>query len=482
MDKLELLKEVFKFDKFREGQEPVIDAVMGDSYGVLAVMPTGRGKSLLYQLPALLMPGLTIVISPLISLMQDQTHNLQKLGVKASFYNSSLSEEQKREVVANLMSNNLKILFVAPERFNDENFVNILNGLDVSIIAIDESHCISAWGHDFRPAYRKIGKFINTIKPTQVIALTATATPIVQRDICNQLRFEKPKVFISGFFRDNLNVSVMKTKDVFNEILVSIEEQLEMKNPTGIVYCGTRKEVEAIGVLLNANDIPALTYHAGMKNDKRKEVQDKWKEEGGVIVATNAFGMGIDRPDVRFVYHGNMPGTVEAYYQEIGRAGRDGKPSECVLFTNFGADIRLQKWFIDIANPPEAQVDKLHKWLISYGKKHGGKVELTQEKMGLLSGADKNYIGGSISFLKKFGVVETEGKGDYRVFDNHREIDWKLLHQNRKESLADLDSMISFAESDQCRMKNFNEFFGDFTMKKTCGKCDNCLYGVKKKR
>lgn len=482
MSKLEILKEVFKLDAFRDGQESVIDAVMSESYGVLMVAPTGRGKSLCFQLPALLLPGMTIVVSPLISLMVDQVHSLAKLGIKSAFYNSSLKEEEKREVVSNLVSNQTKILYIAPERFADESFANILSGLDISLIAIDESHVISNWGKDFRPAYRKIGKFIDSIKPKQVIALTATATPRVQRDICSQLRFEKPKIFVHGFFRPNLNISIMKTKEVFNEIQTSIEEQIEMGNTTGIVYCGTRKEVEGIASLLNSNEIKALAYHAGMKNDKRKEVQDKWKDEGGVIVATNAFGMGIDRPDVRFVYHANMPGTVESYYQEIGRAGRDGAESDCVLFTNFGADIRLQKWFIDITNPPEDQVRKLLDWLIPYANKHGGRIELTQEKMGLLSGVTNGYVGGCISFLKKFGVIETEGKGNYSVNVNHREISWELLHSNRNDSLASLNLMIAFVDSKQCRMKNFNEFFGDFAMKNTCGKCENCLYGSKRKK
>jgi ATP-dependent DNA helicase RecQ len=490
MDKLTVLNTVFGFSAFRKGQEPVIDEVLNPTqFGVLAIMPTGGGKSLLYQLPALLLDGITIVISPLISLMKDQVMALQSKGVKAAFYNSSLTEDEKRNIVADLVSDNIKILYVAPERFEDLTFTDILTSKDIALIAIDEAHCISSWGHAFRPSYRKIGKFLRNVKPRQVMALTATATPKVQDDICVQLGLNSPKVFINGFFRGDLACTIIECQDTFDRILEEVEEQIEAGHKTGLIYCSTRKLVYALYHTLKENDIPCEMYHAELEDAERSRVQENWIKNGGIIVATNALGMGIDRPDVRFVYHANMPGTVEALYQEWGRASRDGAGGECIMFTNIKADIRLQHFFIDIQFPPSDQVQMFYDWLLKYAADKGNAfgsalINLTQEKMAERSGIKPEYASGCVSFLKKFNAIETVGRGKYEVkMDRNEDIRWDLLDKKRNDLIARLNETIKFTKNTKnCRMMEFVNYFGDYTMSKGCGKCDVCLWNSKKKK
>lgn len=338
-----LLKNSFGYDKFRPMQLDIINHVL-QRKDSLVLMPTGGGKSLCYQIPALKLDGLTVVISPLISLMKDQVDNLKTNGIQAEYINSTLSSTEIDDIQNRIKEKKVKLLYIAPERLAIEDFKVFLLTLQISLIAIDEAHCISEWGHDFRKEYRNL-KFLKKIfSNVPIIALTATATLKVRDDILKQLSLVDPRTFISSFNRKNLNLMVMEKKKTFNKILGLIEKH---KNESIIIYCFSRKDTEKIAGQLKENGCEALPYHAGLSNVVRKRNQDLFiKDKVNIIVATIAFGMGIDKPDVRLVIHHTFSKSIEGYYQEIGRAGRDGLPSDCVLFYSKG-DIRKHKYFLD---------------------------------------------------------------------------------------------------------------------------------------
>jgi len=320
----ELLKIHYGFNSFRPGQEQVIDNVLADRSTVV-IMPTGGGKSLCFQLPALVLDGVTIVISPLIALMKDQVDSLTAIGIPATFINSSISPAETSERLEAVQQGKYKLLYIAPERFYNKEFMAALSNIKVGMFAIDEAHCISQWGHDFRPSYIKLRDVINTLGNPTVAAFTATATPEVRDDIIKQLNLKNPELVITGFARPNLQFGVIKANDSQKAQLV-IDAVKSSGGGSGIIYAGTRSRVEDITRILLENDIEAASYHAGMDAEDRKWVQENFmKGKAKVIVATNAFGLGIDKPNIRFVVHYDMPGTIEAYYQESGRAGRDGK-------------------------------------------------------------------------------------------------------------------------------------------------------------
>lgn len=336
------MKQYFGFDSFRPLQEEIVNNVLSgkDSF---VLMPTGGGKSLCYQLPALKMDGITLVISPLIALMKDQVDSLQACGVKAEFINSSISSAQVGNICGRARNGGVKILYVAPERFALAGFQEFLKTLEVSLIAVDEAHCISEWGHDFRPDYRNLGLLKTLFPSVPLIALTATATAKVREDILSHLFPERPRAFISSFNRENLHIKVIEKKQAFPKLLNLLSRH---KDEPVIIYCFSRNETEELAENLNLNGFNAGAYHAGLEAGKRKQVQDLFiKDNVNIIVATIAFGMGIDKPDVRLVVHYTYPRTLEGYYQEIGRAGRDGLPSECVLFYTY-ADTRKHEYFI----------------------------------------------------------------------------------------------------------------------------------------
>ena len=337
-----LLKKYFGYDDFRPLQEEIINHVIkGNDCFVL--MPTGGGKSLCYQLPALKFSGLTLVISPLIALMKDQVDALRACGIKAEFINSSLSLKQIDEIRDQVRHNEVKILYVAPERFGSMEFKEFLKTLPLDLIAVDEAHCISEWGHDFRPAYRNLSSLKDFFPSVPLIALTATATANVREDIINQLQLQEARVFVSGFNRENLHIGVLEKKQAFPKLLTLLQRY---RKESVIIYCFSRKETETIAQNLRSNKFKARAYHAGMNSKERSAVQDLFiKDEVNIIVATIAFGMGIDKPDVRLVVHYTYPKTLEGYYQEIGRAGRDGLPSECIMFYTYG-DTMKHEFFI----------------------------------------------------------------------------------------------------------------------------------------
>ena len=340
----ELLKSVFGYESLRTGQQPLVDALL-QGKDALGIMPTGAGKSLCFQLPALCMDGITLVVSPLISLMKDQVMNLVQQGVAAAFLNSSLTAGQYAKATANMQAGKYKIIYVAPERLMTERFLWAVQGLKISMIAVDEAHCVSQWGQDFRPAYLQIAEFIQQL-PTRppVAAFTATATPKVHRDIVKLLGLQQPKTIVTGFDRPNLRLMVLKPQDKDRELLKLMQK---FGNKSGVIYCSTRKQVEQVHQLLQHNGISAARYHAGIEDSERHTAQEDFVfDRVQVIVATNAFGMGIDKPDIRFVIHYNMPLDLESYYQEAGRAGRDGEPAECVLLYS-GQDVRMGQFLIE---------------------------------------------------------------------------------------------------------------------------------------
>jgi len=340
----EVLKAVFGYDSFRQGQESVINAVL-DGRDILAVMPTGAGKSLCYQVPAMLLSGITLVISPLISLMQDQVKALNEAGVDAAFINSSLSEKEMHDTFKNASKGQYKIIYVAPERLMSEGFVRLAKGVEISMITVDEAHCISQWGQDFRPSYMDIAEFINILDKRPIIsAFTATATQNVREDIICSLGLSDPYFLVTGFDRENLFFQVDKPQNKERFILDFIERH---RGESGIIYCATRKNVDSLYTLLRKQHISVGKYHAGMSNEERKQMQNDFVfDYTSIVIATNAFGMGIDKSNVRFVIHYNMPSSMENYYQEAGRAGRDGLNSECILLFS-PQDIIINRFLLE---------------------------------------------------------------------------------------------------------------------------------------
>lgn len=344
MDKYKVLKDVFGYDTFREGQEGLIDSTLAGR-DVLGIMPTGAGKSICFQVPALLFQGITIVVSPLISLMKDQVAALNAAGVHAAFINSSLTEGQYRKAMEFAARGRYKIIYAAPERLMTDSFLALVNQVEISMVAVDEAHCISQWGQDFRPSYLKIAEFIQVLPKRPVIAAyTATATRAAKEDILCILGLQNPFVAVTGYDRKNLCFAVEKPKDKIQALLDYLDKNREK---SGIIYCNTRKNVEEIHRRLIQEGYPAVRYHAGLSDEEKKQNQEDFiYDRMPVMVATNAFGMGIDKSNVRFVLHFNMPKDIESYYQEAGRAGRDGEPGECVLYYA-GQDVKTNEFLIN---------------------------------------------------------------------------------------------------------------------------------------
>ena len=351
MDKLETLKYYFGHNAFRPGQETLVDALL-DHRDALGIMPTGAGKSMCYQIPALMTPGIALVISPLISLMKDQVMSLIASGVPAAYLNSSLTPKQLDLATERACQGAYRIIYVAPERLDTLSFRRFAMQAPITLIAVDEAHCVSQWGQDFRPSYLKIADFIESLpKRPPVGAFTATATSKVRSDIIRLLRLQHPVEASTGFDRPNLFFDVLRPKDKEAALKDLLRKR---KNQSGIIYCATRRNVEEVAAKLEKAGYQVGTYHAGMSDQYRQENQEAFQEDRiQIMVATNAFGMGIDKSNVNYVIHYNMPRSMEAYYQEAGRAGRDGSKADCILLYS-GADIFTAKWMIDHTEPNEA--------------------------------------------------------------------------------------------------------------------------------
>lgn len=400
----DVLNQKFNLSTFRKGQEEIIKSIL-NGLDCLVIMPTGAGKSLCYQLPALMLDGITIVISPLIALMKDQVDALTQLKIPATFINSTLTYEQSQQRINKVRNSEYKLLYIAPERFYSTQFMKLINQINVSLFAIDEAHCISQWGHDFRPSYLKLKKIIEMVGSPTVAAFTATATKEVRDDILVQLGIEKAKVMVTGFDRPNLkyftaDLSDENKKSEMLRILQSIQG-------SGIVYVNTKKAVLSITELLNENNIPAIGYHGGMEKETRHAAQQKWlNDEIMVVVATNAFGMGIDKYDVRFVMHYNMPGSMEAYYQEAGRAGRDGKTSYCILFYNY-SDRRIQEFFIENNYPPEYVLQDIYEYLFQLEREE---IYLTYKEIGEACRINEMMAAAAIKLFEQQQILQRMNK------------------------------------------------------------------------
>lgn len=358
----QILQKFYGYEDFRPGQKKVVESLLNKN-DTVAIMPTGAGKSICFQIPALLFEGVTLVISPLISLMKDQVDSLRQLGIAAVYINSSVSKAQLYKDLQDISAGFYKIIYIAPERLTSEYLPDSFKNLNISMVAVDEVHCLSQWGHDFRPSYRNILNFTNSLRIKPIIsAFTATATPEVKTDIINLLGLKQPNVFVTGFDRPNLYFSVLRgeVKDKF-----VIDYVKKHQDEAGIIYVGTRKDVDALQVLLEIKGIKAGRYHAGMTDEERNQMQEDFLYDNlSVMVATNAFGMGIDKPNVRYVIHYNMPKNMEAYYQEAGRAGRDGLSGNCILLYS-PQDTQLQKFLISKSTESEIRQQLEYKRLQS---------------------------------------------------------------------------------------------------------------------
>ncbi|MDP3232533.1 MAG: ATP-dependent DNA helicase RecQ [Myxococcales bacterium] len=397
--------DAFALSTFRHGQAQVISSVLSGRNTVV-VMPTGAGKSLCYQLPATLLDGVTVVVSPLIALMQDQVEGLTARGIPAAFINSTLSEGERADRQRKLRGGEYKLVYVAPERFRSEAFVSALMDARVALFAIDEAHCISQWGHDFRPDYALLGQVRKRLRPPRTVALTATATPEVRDDIARVLLMKEPQIFVAGFDRPNLFLDVVNVAGEDDKRRASAALANE---GSGIIYCNTRKQAEGLHQALTTKKVDAVLYHAGMPDEARREAQEAFMARPeAVAVATNAFGMGIDKPGIRFVAHAGIPRAVEAYYQEIGRAGRDGQPAHAVLFFNH-ADVYTQERLIQSNHPPPTLFRDLWQVLRQESTFQRGVHQLAAQL-----GSSEFEVSAALKVLEREGLLARGSRGEGR--------------------------------------------------------------------
>ncbi len=478
-----VLADVFGFATLRLGQSEVIADVL-DGHPVVAVMPTGAGKSLCYQLPAIVLGqrgGVTLVVSPLIALMKDQVDVLTARGVAATALTSAATAEQQRDILDGIRAGLFTLVYVAPERFRSPRFIEALRSIGdrLALVAIDEAHCISEWGHDFRPDYRRIGEMIRELRPPRLAAFTATATPQVRADIAQQLDMKAPRVHVRGFDRPNLSYSVEKIRGIDEKSQRLIQLARTRDGGVALVYASTRKNAEKYAETLGRAGMRVRVYHAGLDDKKRDEAQDVFMAgQLDAIVATNAFGMGVDKSDIRVVVHADVPRSPEAYYQECGRGGRDGRPTKCVLL--FGAgDVRLQEFLIDASYPSSEQLRGLWKLLREQPELGAGDVE---DRVGKLLPGEPHAstVASAVRLLERHGLL----RRDSDVWEAVRPeagtfpaLDVDGLARRAEVERSKLRAMVEYAWSSRCRRQVILEYFGDEEWSdrgRRCGSCDVC--------
>ncbi|MBT6168736.1 ATP-dependent DNA helicase [Akkermansiaceae bacterium] len=476
----EKLQEVFGFEDFLDGQETVIDEILSGRDGSV-VMPTGGGKSLCYQLPALCREGVTLVVSPLIALMKDQVDALEERGVAVTLINSTLTWNEQKERLDGMKSGAYRLVYIAPERFRASSFMSALSDVKIEMVAIDEAHCLSQWGHDFRPDYMRLGKALEKMGRPQCVALTATATPIVREDIRGVLNLREPFESISGFERPNLSFTITPVEKVAQKY--GRLKKVLAENKTGIVYCATRKKVEEVAETIHSWGLKCIAYHGGMSDREREDTQNAFiSRKADIAVATNAFGMGIDRSDVRFVVHFEIPGSVEAYYQEAGRAGRDGEASVCELLFNY-ADTRTQEFFIDGVNPGPGMIRDVYQFFLNEAD-DSYEVHRTLDEVKDAIGAKNGMaVGAALGALirgrwvERFDVPGMRAKGTRLlkpdVLTRDLTLDEAALEEKERRDREKLEKMVQLCYANTCRQQWVLEYFGEVDAP-VCGSCDVC--------
>jgi ATP-dependent DNA helicase RecQ len=469
------LERHFGFSRFREGQSDVIEAVLAGE-DVIVVMPTGGGKSLCYQLPALLFSGVTLVVSPLIALMKDQVDALDARDIPATYKNSSLSFDDQLARLRGMSRGQYRLVYIAPERFRNARFVESLRGCRVSLFAVDEAHCISQWGHDFRPDYLRLREAADALGRPPLIALTATATPQVRSDIAAQLGVKKASSFVAGFDRHNLTLRVEPCKSD-NDRVAAAYQIVKRAKGSGIIYCSTRKAVDEVSGKLQRLGLTVGAYHAGLDEAKRSKMQDYFMAgDLDAIVATNAFGMGVDKSDIRFVTHYNLPGSIEAYYQEVGRAGRDGLPSICTLLFNY-VDTRTHEFFIEGSYPSRQVIEQVYSCLLGQGLET---IALSASALASRVGTRNEIaINSALIYLEKAGHISRQQGRDPAIRMTDRDpvadlrVDWDEIALREASERRKLREMVNFAYHEKCLRQFILRYFGDRKEAANC-RCSNC--------